>query len=411
MVSLETRVNRVKRLAEVVSNGAAVWPDYTDDGATRYDEIRGDILTDPELWGIMPELIRQGNGLHDILTVSIKEETAEGERWRWAHSLFEAVLDAIPGLPNEEVNVTKRHLKQARTVTDETRIKWVQRISDILSGAIAKWPERPGDANERYYEVRDDMKADAELWALLPPFIRDASHIEGVVELISSPGLNAAQRLAYFQAALENTVQDILKRSREWAGAQIEPAIHEHSGSKITAIAANALSAGVPELGAPELAQVRPRISASSWTGRRTATEQAAYVRQLVPDAVAAIDSLIAEQAAMRRHNNPPEALEDEQMVALRGLRDALTDLLDGVERGRPIEGALGHLRVCIGATFGFAKDTGRLILANAPAVGAASMFGWATYAIATMVAGIEPGVAATMATGKMAVSAIKSKP
>lgn len=317
------------------------------------------------------------------------------------------------------------------SVSDETRIKWVQRIADILSGAISKWPERPGDANERYYEVRDDMKADAELWALLPAFIRETTQIEGVVELISNPGMNAIQRVAYVQAALDHTIRQILNLSLVKAGETVDafsvqkmdPELPGAFGLQIAdgeqtqdattvGLAVDSMYSesrmGSPLITSPSQS-LQQTVSSSSWTGRRTATEQAVYVRGLVPDAVAAIDSLIAEQAAMRRHNHPPETLEDEQLAALRALRDALTDLLDAVEHGRPIEGALGHLRVCIGATFGFAKDTGRLILANAPAVGAASVFGWATYAIATMVAGIEPGAAATMAAGKMAVSALKS--
>ncbi|BBE35404.1 hypothetical protein [Sphingosinicella microcystinivorans] len=287
-------------------------------------------------------------------------------------------------------------------VTDETRIKWVQRIADILSGAIAKWPERPGDANERYYEVRDDMKADAVLWALLPPFIRDASHIEGVVELISSPGLNEAQRLAYLQAALENTVQDILKKSREWAGVHIEPAVHRHSGSEITAIAAEALSAGVPELGTPELAQLRPRIIASSWTGRRTPAEQAEVARSLVPDALIAIDAFIAERRAQSLHNNPPEPLQDEQAAALRALRDALTELLDAVERGKSLDSAMGRLRARLGVTFSLSEENRKLLVANRAVIGIGSALGWGTLGICAVVLGMPIEAAATMAAGEM---------
>lgn len=297
-------------------------------------------------------------------------------------------------------------------VTDETRIKWVQRIADVLSGAAAAWPERVEGADERYAEIREDMKEDAELWAALPDFIRRWSSAGDALESMSSEGLSNEQNVRYIQTAFERSL-------REFESLPVSDGFKLDAHGELgpppeQAITPEPMTVEV-SLGSPSLISPSPTlhrvVNSSAWTGRRTAAEQASYVRELVPDAVAAIDSLITEQAAMRRHNHPPEALEDEQLAALRALRDALTDLLDAVERGRPIEGALGQLRGCIGTTFGFAKDTGRLILANAPAVGAASVFGWATYAIATMVAGIEPGVAAAMAAGKMTVSAIKSKP
>jgi hypothetical protein len=208
---------------------------------------------------------------------------------------------------------------------------------------------------------------------------------------------------------LENTVQDILKKSREWAGAQIEPALHGHSGSKMTAIAANALSSGVPELGAPELAQVRPRISASSWTGRRTASEQAVYVRELVPDAVASIDSLIAEQAAMRRHNHPPEALEDEQLAALRQLRDALTCLLDEVERDGEIGAAMERLGASVAGTFSIVRKTGRMCIDKIPAIGTTAIYAGGLYWVCSTLLGFAPELA-LIASTTVSGAAVNSK-
>lgn len=294
----------------------------------------------------------------------------------------------------------------------EKRIRLVQNLANLLVEARDALPSTTDKRERTYRQLRHAAQVDSEIWKNLPGFIRNNESITGVYrdintlfrpsdspsKLIESTLADVAERLLPVEAGASPPTLDIENR------VQTEAAELRLTPQALTVQA----TLGSPSVSSPPTR--RQAVDASAWTGRRTPQQQATIVRELVPDAVEAITRLIDDGIAARLHNRPPEALEDEQVAALEALRDALTDLLDAVECGRPIESALGHLRACIVATFGFAKDTGQLMLASAPAVGAASVFGWSAYAIATMVAGIEPGVAATMAAGKMAVSGLKGR-
>jgi len=82
---------------------------------------------------------------------------------------------------------------------------------------------------------------------------------------------------------------------------------------------------------APEVNSA-PDIDSSDWTGLPSLKQSSILVKQLVPEAISAVDILINEHENKNHNGGPP--LEDDQEILdkLKGLRDALTGLIEIVE-------------------------------------------------------------------------------
>ena len=74
-------------------------------------------------------------------------------------------------------------------------------------------------------------------------------------------------------------------------------------------------------------------ISASAWTGKRSAREEAAAAKALLPVAQASIEALIDHLERGRGNGGPPLDEHQEAIAALKGLHDALGSLIAAYDK------------------------------------------------------------------------------
>lgn len=111
-----------------------------------------------------------------------------------------------------------------------------------------------------------------------------------------------------------------------------------------------------------------PAVPASGWTGRFTAAERTMFVKALIPDALAALDQIIAGYEH-NLHNRPPEPLEREALQSLRRLHAELGILLDVLDSPLAADAVLKRIRKLATGLWTFAVDGSQLLVAGTPAL------------------------------------------
>lgn len=122
-----------------------------------------------------------------------------------------------------------------------------------------------------------------------------------------------------------------------------------------------------------EVAQRALQIRSSGWTGKRSVTEQARYIRHFAPLALTALDDLIRlhELLADNRTLSPDE---ERAIAALKRLHSDLGKLLAAVEAGRSFKGLTKALQKAARLCFSMAGEAKDVLIAGTPAVAAATI-------------------------------------
>lgn len=149
-------------------------------------------------------------------------------------------------------------------------------------------------------------------------------------------------------------------------------------------------------------------VSAAKWTGRRTAAQQAKIVLAIAPTAMAAVDQLIDEQQ-LRKHNRGPSDPEaDEAIEKLRALRDAIGELIQLAENGRPLATQLRGVKALRNNVLKWSAQSYELLLANSPLYASSAVAGSALW-FATYLLTKDMGASATFAGTVTGATAMKS--
>jgi len=137
--------------------------------------------------------------------------------------------------------------------------------------------------------------------------------------------------------------------------------------------------------------RTRPPFASAQWTGRRTRTavQQAGIVLSLAPDALLGVDQLLAEQEKRFDNGGPIEPEEAEAIAKLRALRDALSELIDLAETGRPLGSRLAQVRSLKNVALRWSTDPYGLALSTVPLLGMSTVLG---VGVMYLVNAISPG-------------------
>ncbi len=122
-----------------------------------------------------------------------------------------------------------------------------------------------------------------------------------------------------------------------------------------------------------------PTLS-SKWTGRRTAKQQAMIVLAVAPNALEAVEMLLAEQAHSLGNGPPMEPERERAIQQLKELRSALGELIELAETGRPLSPQLQKVRALKDRALTWSAETYELTLAQTPLVASSAVIGSALW-------------------------------
>jgi hypothetical protein len=117
-------------------------------------------------------------------------------------------------------------------------------------------------------------------------------------------------------------------------------------------------------------------ISASQWTGRRTAAQQAKIVLALAPDALQGVQQLLDEQARALHNGGPVDPEREEAIAALKELHGALGELIEFAETGQPLAGQLTKVRRLKNAVFKWSAETFGMTIGGSQLVSSSLIWG-----------------------------------
>lgn len=258
--------------------------------------------------------------------------------------------------------------------------------ASIFRNALLEACTNPTKLEGRMYRgLRAEFMRNASVAELLPEFIQKNEDVEGFLQAIQGLASRSELRRKHIWDAFD-PVLDQLKPGRR----EVTRPLTDRE-----------------KLGLSGLADEEPKagdvVLSSGWTGTRTIQEQCSLVRQLVPAALDGLRVLINEQER-RLHNQPPEALSDGGIEALRDLHSALAELLRLAEQEAPLDAAMSRVRWGVRRAFVVMRDTGELLAGGVPALAASTITGWGTFALCRLVIGLEGEASATL--GAAAVGA-----
>lgn len=147
----------------------------------------------------------------------------------------------------------------------------------------------------------------------------------------------------------------------------------------------------------------RPRVRASSWTGRRTRAEQVRVVLSLAPDALAAVDALLDEQTRGLGNGGPVDAERLAAIETLKELKGELEELIYLAERDLPLTHKLSKLNAIRAKAFLWMASPIGFGISNLPLTGASVALG---VGVMHMINAISPGDGAALGAGAMAAHA-----
>jgi hypothetical protein len=123
-------------------------------------------------------------------------------------------------------------------------------------------------------------------------------------------------------------------------------------------------------------------VSASGWTGRVSAREQAIVVQALAPSAMLAIERLIDDEVQRRDNGGPIDDDREDALLHLRALHSAVGELIALVAAEQPLGAVLGKLqairqsaKVTVGKAAAAMPVTASALVAFASVVGIADFF------------------------------------
>jgi hypothetical protein len=128
------------------------------------------------------------------------------------------------------------------------------------------------------------------------------------------------------------------------------------------------------------------KVASSSWTGRRTAVQQAQIVRALVPAAVAGVETLIAEQEQALHNGGPADPERVAALQALRSLHAALGELIALAGAGKSLRKQLARVRELKGQLFTWSSSPYGLALAEVPITGVTTVLGCGVAALINLI-------------------------
>jgi len=149
--------------------------------------------------------------------------------------------------------------------------------------------------------------------------------------------------------------------------------------------------------------------SAAKWTGRRTAAQQAKIVLAVAPTALAAVNQLIDEQQARKHNQGPSDADVDDAIEKLRALRDAISELINLAENGRPLATSLRGVKALRNSILKWSAQSYELLLANSPLYASSAVAGSALW-FATYLLTKDMGASATFTSAITGATALNSR-